>query len=503
MSGINCSIAGATYAAAVVNNAVSFDGTGDYYTSATDFTGSGTDSPDLIIASTFFFASNGNSVNDNFVVYKLGTTGDNNNRGWSIILQSGRIRFTRHHPSSSDSEIVYLDYQGFTQNAWNHFLIYIKPNASNNRNDCKAWINGVDRSTSWRTGSEIGAFALNGTQLTNWGNTSGSTVRFGSFLSGSGMETFAGDFEGRISQFWATGGTLSAPSIEYFWDVSESKPKDLGTNGTATGLSQPYIYHYGTTSTFTANNGTGFNAYTLTATGNIADAVGPTYAPTTRTAKTITAYGNAQIDTAQSKFGGASALFDGNTDYITSAASSDFDFGTGDFTIEYQIRFATVDTLYVPICNRASTSIANGEWWCEVTAAEDEMYWGFKNQAGTQYYVNLGLAGSAFATNTWYHIAVVKRNDQIQLYQNGTAVGSATSVTGSFGTSGVPITIGALGNGSYSLNGHIDEIRISSVARYTGNFTAPTAAFVNDSNTLLLIHANGTDASTTFTDDNS
>ena len=29
-----------------------------------------------------------------------------------------------------------------------------------------------------------------------------------------------------------------------------------------------------------------------------------------RTAKTVTAYGNAQIDTAQSKFGGASSFFD-------------------------------------------------------------------------------------------------------------------------------------------------------------------------------------------------
>ena len=277
MSGINCSIAGATYAAAVVNSAVSFDGTGDYYTSATNFTGSGTDSTDLIIACSFFFASDGNSVNDNLVVCKLGTGTTAANRGWSIILQSGRIRFTRHHPGGADAEVVYLDYQGFTQNAYNHFLIYIKPNASNNRNDCKAWINGVDRSTSWRTGSEIGAFALNGSQLTNWANTSGSTVRFGSYLSGTGMDTFGDDFTGRISQFWATGGTLTAPAINSFYNTTTSLPKDLGTQGTATGLARPYIYHYGTTSTFPTNNGTGFNAYTLTATGNIADAVGPTY----------------------------------------------------------------------------------------------------------------------------------------------------------------------------------------------------------------------------------
>ena len=49
--------------------------------------------------------------------------------------------------------------------------------------------------------------------------------------------------------------------------------------------------------------------------------------------------GNAQIDTAQSVFGGASALFDGSGDYIyVSGTGSDFITGTGDFTIEMWVR---------------------------------------------------------------------------------------------------------------------------------------------------------------------
>ena len=279
MSGFLSSMVGATYAAPVAaTTAVAFDGDGDFYTSAVDFTGSGTDSTDLIIACTFFFASNGNSVNDHLFVCKLGTGTGDANRGWSIILQSGNIRFGRHHPGGSDAEILFLDYQGFTQNAYNHFLIYVKPNASQNRNDCKAWINGVDRSTSWRTGAEIGGFPLGSARSTNWGNTSGSTVKVGAFLSGSGQDDFPNNFEGRIAQFWATGGTLSAPTLSNFYDTATSKPKDLGTQGTATGLSRPYIYHYGDTTTFPTNNGTGFASYTLTATGNVASAAGPTYA---------------------------------------------------------------------------------------------------------------------------------------------------------------------------------------------------------------------------------
>jgi hypothetical protein len=259
--------------------AVSFDGNGDFYTSAVDFSGGASDAGDLIVASTFFFASNGNSVNDHMFVCKLGTASNDSNRGWSIILQSGNIRFARHHPGGSDTEVLYLDYQGFTQNAYNHFLLYVKPNASNNANDCKAWINGVDRSTSLRTGSAIGGYPLNSNGKTfNWNNTSGSTVKIGAFLSGSGQDSFPDNFEGRIAQFWATGGTLSAPTLSNFYDTGTSKPKDLGTNGTATGLAQPYIYHYGNTSTFPTNNGTGWASYTLTATGNIANEDGPTYA---------------------------------------------------------------------------------------------------------------------------------------------------------------------------------------------------------------------------------
>ena len=51
-------------------------------------------------------------------------------------------------------------------------------------------------------------------------------------------------------------------------------------------------------------------------------------------AKTWTAAGNAQIDTAQAKFGGGSLLVDGTLDAVRSSVGADCDLGTGDFTID-------------------------------------------------------------------------------------------------------------------------------------------------------------------------
>ena len=67
-----------------------------------------------------------------------------------------------------------------------------------------------------------------------------------------------------------------------------------------------------------------------------------TFTDSSSPAKTVTAVGDAQLDTAQFKFGTASGLFDGTGDELTVTDHADFDFGTGDFTIEFFVRFNSV-----------------------------------------------------------------------------------------------------------------------------------------------------------------
>lgn len=59
---------------------------------------------------------------------------------------------------------------------------------------------------------------------------------------------------------------------------------------------------------------------------------------TDESGKSWTAKGNAQIDTAGSRFGGASALFDGSGDYMELPDHEDFNVGSGDFTVDFWFR---------------------------------------------------------------------------------------------------------------------------------------------------------------------
>ncbi len=67
-----------------------------------------------------------------------------------------------------------------------------------------------------------------------------------------------------------------------------------------------------------------------------------TFPDSSPSARTVTVNGNAQVDTAQSVFGGASALFDGTGDFLTVPEAADFDIATGDFVIDFRWRTSSL-----------------------------------------------------------------------------------------------------------------------------------------------------------------
>lgn len=218
-----------------------------------------------------------------------------------------------------------------------------------------------------------------------------------------------------------------------------------------------------------------------------------------RGANTITAFANAQISTAQSKFGGASALFDGTGDYLLAANTSLLGWNTQPYTIEYWCRI----TALTAQANDDPTIIGN------LNPSGQQDYWSFgPDNSGNltfKYYNGASVTvkdTGTMSTGVWYHCAAVISSNTIKIYLDGVEKASAAiSGTPQFEPGYGGLNIG-WGNGSQGYNGYLDEVRVSNSARYTANFTPSTTPFVNDSNTLLLLHMNGTNASTYFPDDN-
>jgi RHS repeat-associated protein len=189
-----------------------------------------------------------------------------------------------------------------------------------------------------------------------------------------------------------------------------------------------------------------------------------------QTGKVWTANGNSQMDTAQSKFDGASVLFDGTDDYLTGVDHADFDF-PADFTIDFWFRLNTtgiIQTLY-----DARPNGVNGMYPVVYVNSNNTL----------RFHANSAdrITGTtALSSGTWYHGALVRSGTNTKLFLNGIQEGPTYSDSNSYINGASRPTIGGNGNSpaNYELNGWMDELRISKgIARWTSNFTPPAAPY--------------------------
>jgi len=180
--------------------------------------------------------------------------------------------------------------------------------------------------------------------------------------------------------------------------------------------------------------------------------------------------GNAQISTAQSKFGGSSMLFDEVGDYLTVPVSANMSLGTGDFTIECWVRFAV-------------STVGNGQGIYQLSngylnSAVRGPGLGVENSVGdwTIYHgTTFAQSGTVPTAGVWYHTAVVRSSGTTKLYVGGTSIISVADTTN---YTDQYFVIGGWYSTGFLFNGYIDDLRITKgVARYTATFTPPAAAF--------------------------
>ena len=195
---------------------------------------------------------------------------------------------------------------------------------------------------------------------------------------------------------------------------------------------------------------------------------------------TWTAYGNAKLTTADKKFGSASGTFDGSGDYISSPYSADFNFGSGDFTIDLWFkRLGGIGTnQYLGLYSSAGSGI--GYFMIQIWS-DNKFYLTFWDTLNASHQ----LAGTTAITDTdtWHHLAFVRNGNTITEYIDGTACGTHNigTLTIYNNTEWGPAW-GRMGNYSgATFNGKLDEVRISKgIARWTSNFTPPSDEYTID-----------------------
>ena len=217
------------------SGAVEFDGTGDYY-STTGLTTTATDSKYLTLAMTVYLPSSASSVIYAAATAALQTGNTTGVTMWQSTFQSTRLHMYFPDNSGSNTGQIYGDYEITTLDAWNQYVVYVDATSFAN---CKYYVNGVDRTSVLLNGPSFGEIGLTNLNF-NWGSTTtGVYVANASTLPpGLGFYTAAADFPGRFAQIYAHNAS-GAPDISKYWSSGSNLPRDLGTTGTATGLTQP------------------------------------------------------------------------------------------------------------------------------------------------------------------------------------------------------------------------------------------------------------------------
>lgn len=198
------------------------------------------------------------------------------------------------------------------------------------------------------------------------------------------------------------------------------------------------------------------------------------------------------IDTgAIRRFGRGCLKLDGTDDYVRIADHADWNFGDGNFTIDFWIRptsdWNSFDKVLFDIGPDANSRIILS------TYNGTLHFYAYNNPT---VLVDISTASQNWSPDLWYHIAVVRgwsgNANDYAICVNGVAIGTGTDSTtmpdfGGYFHIGYGWDYGA-GTLRYQ-DGYYDEFRVSKgIARWTANFTPPSAAYTSDANTSLLLH---------------
>jgi hypothetical protein len=180
--------------------------------------------------------------------------------------------------------------------------------------------------------------------------------------------------------------------------------------------------------------------------------------------------GNTTGSTTQVKFADTKSIyFDGTGDEIQTPTSELFRYGTGDFTWEFWTNPSSQGTYDYIITQGSSPAGTSGL--------------GLYLQGGVFKVYHSGAAiiigTTSISNNTWYHVALAREGTTMRLFLDGTLEGSATNSADIQPGTSYGVVIGRwteIGDSQY-YDGYLQDLRVTKgLARYTANFTPPTAS---------------------------
>ena len=148
-------------------------------------------------------------------------------------------------------------------------------------------------------------------------------------------------------------------------------------------------------------------------------------------AHTMTANGNAQMSTAQVKFGNTSGLYDGTGDYLSSPDSTDWTLGSDNFTIDFWLNLTAAPAagLGTSLYAQNSGGAVFEPVALVLSPARRILVWASTSGGSWDVFngTDFGDASSLLSLGAWHHVAFVRSGTSWYVFIDGNLLGTRTA----------------------------------------------------------------------------
>jgi hypothetical protein len=168
---------------------------------------------------------------------------------------------------------------------------------------------------------------------------------------------------------------------------------------------------------------------------------------------------------------GPAFSFDGGDDHVRVPDSATLDFGTGDFTVAFWVRFGELRIDNTGMVSKDSFGLGDVKGlvfnMCTLCGTAGGFGTGSsgigfetRNWTGAGPWTHARYATSNFTTGEWYHLAGVRQANVLYLYVNGVLRATTPEPVPADLDNEAPLMVGGLSPGIQFMNGSIDELAV-------------------------------------------